>query len=227
MRPAPPIGIQPSPYSAMWPNSVGPGGAAEEDGHAGAGPAASAWHRLGPRPRRRRAARARPSKRRLLVGPQRLHGQDPLPDDGAPVAPWRTPWSASSSSFQPKPTPSVEPAAGQVVERGHLLGGDDRVALGGEAGCRCRAAAASVAAAAAARATNGSSVPLVLLGQLGSPVGGGVRAAGRGCGCARGSTASRSPRSSASGASSPGASSTVGGEDGDADVHGRRPLPVT
>ena len=72
-------------------------------------------------------------ERRHLVGPQRLHGQHPLrgrrPGGSSSV----TPWSSSSSTFQPKPMPSANRPPRQVVERGDLLGGDDRVALGRQA----------------------------------------------------------------------------------------------
>ena len=46
---------------------------------------------------------------------------------------WRrgqsTPWSSASARFQPNPTPSVTRPAGEMVERGHLLGQQDRLVL--------------------------------------------------------------------------------------------------
>ena len=84
----------------------------------------------------------------------------------------------------------AEASAGEEVERRDLLGGDDRVALGDEQRCRCRPAGSWWRAAAAVRATNGSRVRLVLLGQVAA--GGRGRDAGwSGCACARASRATR------------------------------------
>ena len=67
-----------------------------------------------------------------------------------------------------------EAPAGQVVEGGDGLRGDDRLALGGQGDAGAEADP-SVTAAAAASATNGSRVRLYSSGSSASPVGGGVR----------------------------------------------------
>ena len=67
----------------------------------------------------------------LLVGPDGLHGRR-----CSRTMSWRraksTPWSAASALFHPKPDAEGDPPAGEMVERGHLLGQHDGVVLGGQ-----------------------------------------------------------------------------------------------
>ena len=93
--------------------------------------------------------------RGLVLGPDRLHRLDPLAHQreararvGAVVVHLlEVPAGADAEE---------EAAAGELVERGDLLGGRDRVALDDQADAGAEHAAASVTAAAAVSATNGS-----------------------------------------------------------------------
>ena len=100
-----------------------------------------------------------------VVGPERLHREHVLADDVAAVL------HGDAVVLDLVLVPAEadaehEPAARELVERGDRLGGDDRLALGGQAmpvPSRMR----SVTAPAAASATNGSSVRLYSSAQLG------------------------------------------------------------
>ena len=91
----------------------------------------------------------------VVLGPDRLHRLDPLArqlvaggEGGAVVLDLvRVPAIADAEQ---------EAAAGDPVDRGHQLGGLDRVALHHQADAGAELAACVVAAAAAVRVTNGS-----------------------------------------------------------------------
>src|SRR5436190_12461033 len=68
----------------------------------------------------------------LVLGPDRLHGFDPLAHDGeAPL--WVRAVILHLLDVPAGSHAEEEPAAGEAIERGDLLRGDDRVALDDEA----------------------------------------------------------------------------------------------
>ena len=91
------------------------------------GAAAPAWART-------RSARSRRTRRGTRPG--RSTRWPPWRARCSRTTAWRraksTPWSSASARFQPKPDAERDPAAREMVERGHLLGQEDRVVLGGE-----------------------------------------------------------------------------------------------
>jgi hypothetical protein len=90
-----------------------------------------ALHRLRPRPARRerhRAARVA----RLVVRPERAHGQDPVADEVAAL-PEGDPVVGDLGTDPPVADAELEAPARQVVERRDGFGGDEGVALGDEA----------------------------------------------------------------------------------------------
>ena len=88
-------------------------------------------HRLRPRERRREVARAPPS-RRPASSVQSAFMASMRSLTTARRSAKATPWSASSSTFQPKPIPNTKRPPRDEVERGHRLGRHDRVPLGDE-----------------------------------------------------------------------------------------------
>lgn len=190
--PAPPIGIQPSPHSAMSANSFGPpippsstGGIRTGFGHEKLGairtcsPAKAATSDDHSAFIARTCSRA--TKRRLAKS---------------------SPWLSASSSFQPKPTPSTK----RPPERRSSVA----TALAVTIGSRCATSAMPVpisslvvTTAAAVSATNGSSVRLYSSASSLSPVGGGVLRLTGMCVCS-GRYSEPSPRTSTSRARSSG-----------------------
>ena len=197
MRPAPPIGIQPSPYSAMWANSFGP-----------AAPPCST------------GTRRRPSAPRCTglghdqLGENRTCSPSKLASSSAQSACMaRTRSRATARRSRHRDAVVLElvlvpaeadaergPAAAQVVEGGDGLGGHDRLALG-----RQQDAGAEPDGGGGGRRGGQRDerveASLVLLGELGVAGGGGVRRLTGMCVCS-GSQSDCSPRASASRASS-------------------------
>ena len=104
-------------------------------------------------------------ERRLLVGPQPLHGQHPLPDD-RPALAFVDAVVLHLLLVPAEADAEREPAARQQVERGDLLGRDDRVPLGEEEDAGADPQPSVVAAAAAVERDERVERALVLVGQV-------------------------------------------------------------
>ena len=123
-RPLPPMGIQPSALSDHGREHRVVGSAADEGAHP------RLLHRLGPGPRR-----AEVDELAVVLGlvgrPDGLHGRQVLAHDV--VAPGPVDAVVLGLGAVPaEPDPERDPPAAEVVERGHLLGQQDRLVLRGE-----------------------------------------------------------------------------------------------
>ena len=163
--PAPPIGSQPSAYSATCANSVGPGAAADQHRRA------RLLHGLRPLPARLEAHELA-LEARHLVRPERLHREHRLAHARAAALAGRCrgPPSPRGSSRSRCRARSARPRAGRA-SRSAWRARSGRAAR--RARRRCRGGSATSRAAAAASATSGSRLRLYSSASSASPVGGG------------------------------------------------------
>ena len=146
------------------------------------------------------ARSGRVASTRLVLGPQRLAGQD-----RSRSTPRRSP-SARRGGPAPLVPPAAhaeeEPSGGDAADGGHLLGQPDRAAAGRPGRCPCRAERRTVTAAQAPRLTRLSWVASTPRAEVGRPPAAPRRLPARsGSGSARRTTATRSRRVSISRAS--------------------------
>ena len=193
--PAPPIGIQPSAYSAMWANNFGPAAPPINTGGPPDAPASATTTTAGCARARRRTTRRR--RATALSSRARARARRRAVPSSS------TPWSAISSSFQPKPMPSTNrpPDSWSSVATAFA------VTIGSRCATRqmpVPTRSRSVTAAAIDSATNGSSVRLYSSRELGVARRRRRDAGSSECACAPARRASASPRSSTARASSTG-----------------------